>query len=230
MPAPFRLKIKEHLLNRIVFALLAIWLACGTAFSQTEKIKVACVGNSITYGMSIPDRERNSYPAQLQALLGEGYDVRNFGVSGTTLLSRGNYPYTSTRAYTDAREFLPDIVLIKLGTNDAKQQNWAHCADFEADYLQLIDSFRSLSSRPRIILLTPVRCFLPDETDIIPRLICDSVRPLVQQIALKNNLEIIDLFPIFGDEWTPDLMPDRLHPSAIGAGIIAKQIGEYLLQ
>ena len=32
-------------------------------------IKVACIGNSITYGANIPNRNKNSYPAQLQAYL-----------------------------------------------------------------------------------------------------------------------------------------------------------------
>lgn len=41
---------------------------CLTTFAQ--KIKVACIGNSITYGYTIEDRDKDSYPAQLQALLG----------------------------------------------------------------------------------------------------------------------------------------------------------------
>src|SRR5690606_25963367 len=83
-----------------------------------DPIKIACVGNSITYGSGIVDREHNAYPAQLRAMLGEGYEVRNFGVGGATLLNKGDKPYRKTEAYADALRFKPDIVFIKLGTND----------------------------------------------------------------------------------------------------------------
>lgn len=193
-------------------------------------IKVACVGNSITYGANILNREQNSYPAQLQAYLGGEYEVRNYGVSGTTLLSKGDYPYTATPAYRQALDFQPDIVLIKLGTNDTKPQNWRFHHEFEADYQKLIEQFRNLDSHPRIILLVPVRCFLTDETSISPLRISQSVRPAVEQIAWKNGLEILNLYSLFGDNWEPHLMPDRLHPSAIGAGRMAQVIGAYLKQ
>lgn len=170
-------------------------------------IKVACVGNSITYGANILNREQNSYPAQLQAYLGGEYEVRNYGVSGTTLLSKGDYPYTATPAYRQALDFQPDIVLIKLGTNDTKPQNWRFHHEFEADYQKLIEQFRNLDSHPRIILLVPVRCFLTDETSISPLRISQSVRPAVEQIAWKNGLEILNLYSLFGDNWEPHLMP-----------------------
>lgn len=122
------------------------------------------------------------------------------------------------------------IVLIKLGTNDTKPQNWRFHHEFEADYQKLIEQFRNLDSHPRIILLVPVRCFLTDETSISPLRISQSVRPAVEQIAWKNGLEILNLYSLFGDNWEPHLMPDRLHPSAIGAGRMAQVIGAYLKQ
>lgn len=104
------------------FVLLAVLLYSAFAFGQ--KVRVACVGNSITYGAGIAAREQNSYPAQLQYYLGEDYEVRNFGVSGCTSLQQGDYPYVQTGAYAQSLEFRPDIILIKLGTNDSKPQNW----------------------------------------------------------------------------------------------------------
>ena len=90
---------------------------------QRRPIRVACVGNSITYGAGIPNRDANSYPAQLQAYLGDGYEVRNFGVSGTTASPQGDHPYTATAAWRASRDFAPDVVLLKMGTNDTKPQN-----------------------------------------------------------------------------------------------------------
>ena len=140
-------------------------------FSQKTAVKVACIGNSITYGAFIANRDQNSYPAQLQAYLGDGYEVRNYGVSGRTLLTQGDYPYVKTKEYIESQNFQPDIVLIKLGTNDTKPQNWKYKDEFMADYQHLIDSYKALNSHPRIILLTPIRCFLPEGSSINAALI-----------------------------------------------------------
>lgn len=91
--------------------LLLLLLPICVGAQQKSKIKVACIGNSITYGAFIANVQENSYPAQLQAYLGSEYEVRNFGVSATTVLSKGNYPYTTTKEYAASHEFLPDIVL-----------------------------------------------------------------------------------------------------------------------
>ena len=209
--------------------MLALLLPANLS-AQQGKIRIACVGNSITYGAGIQNRDGNSYPAQLQAYLGDRYTVRNFGVSATTLLSKGNYPYTTTGQYKASKDFAPDIVLIKLGTNDTKPQNWRHRNDFKHDYKDLIDSYRALPSKPRVILLTPVRCFMKDESSINARLISKDVRRMVEELAWENHLEIINLSNLFGNQWQPSLMPDSLHPSAIGAGMIAQKIGNYLNQ
>ena len=193
-----------------------------------RKLKVACVGNSITFGAGIANRDLNSYPAQLQYFLGDEYEIKNFGVSGTTALSKGDHPYIKTSAFKESQAYLPDIVLIKLGTNDTKPQNWKYKHDFQNDYQKLIDTYRNLSSSPRVILLTPVRCFLPENAGISPKIIEQEIRPVVEQLAWKNRLDIINLFNLFGNQWDASLMPDKLHPSAIGAGRMAKKIGNYL--
>lgn len=191
-------------------------------------IKVACVGNSITYGAFIPKREINSYPAQLQTYLGSKYEVRNFGVSGCTLLKQGDFPYTSTDSYQASLAFQPDIVFIKLGTNDSKPQNRIYLQQFKTDYLRLIESYCNLPSRPRIILLTPIRCFLPDNTGISDSVIQTGITPVIKQIAYEQNLEIINLYYLFGDQWQEKLIPDKLHPSSEGASMIASRLYTYL--
>ena len=106
------------------------------------QIKIACVGNSITYGSTIVNREKNAYPRQLQAMLGKEYEIRNFGVSGTTLLKNGNHPYWNTLEYEDAKNFAPDILFVKLGTNDSKLGNRSHLDEFNDNYIELIQSFK----------------------------------------------------------------------------------------
>lgn len=213
-------------LVRLLILLLLFTPICIRA--QSGSLRVACLGNSITYGASIPNREQNSYPAQLQAYLGDAYKVKNFGVSGTTLLFKGDHPYIGRQEFADAKAFLPQIVLIKLGTNDTKPQNWKHKEEFLKNYQNLIDSIKAWQSHPRIILLTPVQCFLTEENTISPRLISDSVRPMIEELAWKNKLEIINLHNLFDKQWDASLFPDRLHPSSIGAGIMAQKIGNYL--
>ena len=93
------------------FVLVFIFISL-MSYSQS-KIRIACVGNSITFGATINNRESNSYPAQLAAMFGENYEVRNFGKNGATLLRKGNYPYRTCPEYTQAIEFQPDLVFIK---------------------------------------------------------------------------------------------------------------------
>lgn len=85
---------------------------CVTLFAQ-KKIKVACVGNSITYGYTLPDRETNAYPAKLQKMLGDDYVVGNFGKSGATLLNKGHRPYMQQEEYHKAID-LPVISLLSI--------------------------------------------------------------------------------------------------------------------
>ena len=214
-------------LSILTFFMLFILLIIPESFAK-DPIRVACVGNSITYGAFIPNREKNCYPAQLQCYLGTDYEVRNFGVSGSTLLAKGDNPYIHTDTYKQALNFQPDIVLIKLGTNDTKTQNWKYKEDFIGDYQNLIDGFQKLNSHPRIILVTPIRCFLPEGSQINASYIANEVRPMVENLAWKNKLEVINLFNLFGDRWEGHLLPDRLHPSSIGAGMMAQKIYEYL--
>ncbi len=214
-------------MKRPTLLLLISLLAALPSFA--EKVRVACVGNSITYGATIDNREKYSYPAQLQGYLGDNYEVRNFGLNGATLLQQGDYPYIKSQQYKESLEFLPHIVIIKLGTNDTKPWNWTHKDDFQRDYELLIRSYQALSTKPRIILLTPLRCFLPsDDPGISSQRIAQEVRPLVEEIAYNHKLDIINMFNVVGDTWNSAVMPDRLHPSALGAGSMALKVFKHL--
>src|SRR5271168_4090727 len=116
-------------------SLLCLLLLASTACA--DPIRVACVGDSITFGAGVT--KGWPYPAQLGRMLGSGYDVRNFGVSGATLLRAGDKPYDKQKAFPAALAFKPDIVILMLGTNDTKPQNWGpHAAEFDADYRWLV--------------------------------------------------------------------------------------------
>ena len=212
----------------LFFAGLLILFVLSAASASAKITKVACVGNSITYGANIANRDKNSYPAQLQYYLGSSYEVRNFGVSGRTLLSNGDLPYAQTNEYKQSLEFMPDIVFIKLGTNDSKPQNRIHLANYKDDYRKLINSYRSLPSHPRIVLIQPLHCFLPEPYDISDNVMQSQISPIIRSLAYEQNLETIDLYRMFGDQCMQHIFPDRLHPSSIGAGMIAKRLASYV--
>lgn len=215
-----------HMYTKLLLgALLAL---CMQLPLRGKTIKVACVGNSITYGAGIANREQNSYPAQLQSYLGNGYEVKNFGVSGRTLLKQGDLPYVETGAYKASQEFAPDVVFVKLGTNDSKPQNRRYADRFKETCRELVRTYRALPSHPRVILLTPLRCFLING-DIDNDVIRNRLVPLIREVAYEEGVELIDLYPIMGTQWDAALLPDRLHPSAIGAGRMARLLGEHLL-
>ena len=182
-----------------------------------EPIKVACVGDSITQGSGA--QKGKSYPAQLQALLGDGYQVGNFGVSGRTLLKKGDFPYWKEKKYQDALAMEPAIVVIMLGTNDTKPQNWKFEAEFDADYRELVKSFQSLKSKPKVFVCRPVP--VPGEGNYgINEENIQKEIPRVDALAKELGCGVIDMHAAL--EKSPELLPDRVHPNTAGAGEMAK--------
>lgn len=208
-----------------VLLLLACFHAASAAGKKTErKIKVACVGNSITYGTGIKDREHFSYPVQLQKMLGDKYAVGNFGKPGATLLNHGHRPYMKQEEFRQAMAFKGDIAVIHLGINDTDPRNWPNYRDeFVRDYLSLMDSLRSANPKVRFILacMTPI-------ADRHPRFISgtkcwhDEIQEAIKTVARVSGAELIDfhapLYPY------PNLLPDAIHPNPEGAGILAKTV------
>jgi lysophospholipase L1-like esterase len=134
---------------------LKILLISALAFTPLAiggPVRVACIGDSITQGSGT---KGNPYPKQLQELLGDKWNVGNFGVSGRTLLRKGDHPYWNEKAYQSALAFKPDVVIIMLGTNDTKPQNWKHEEEFVTDYRDLVKSFLELESRPKVFICRP---------------------------------------------------------------------------
>jgi lysophospholipase L1-like esterase len=186
-----------------------------------ETIRIACIGDSITYGASIKNRTKDCYPEQLGRMLGEKWQVHNFGVSGATLLKNGDLPYWNQPAFKDALVYNPHVVIIKLSTNDTKPQNWKYKDQFATDYADMIDRFAELPSSPRIWICQPVPAY-GERWGISDTRIKNEVIPLINRIASKKNLPVIDLFTPLSDK--PELFPDQIHPNAEGAHGIAEEI------
>ncbi len=206
---------------RRISTFLAAALFCAGVFVANAVTRVACVGNSITYGMKIPDREKSCYPAQLQRMLGSDYEVGNFGHSGATLLNRGHNPYMKLPEFRQALEFKPDIVLIHLGVNDTDPRDWPDFNDgFVRDYLALIDSFKVVNPAARVILanISPVNA-THKRFKSGTREWRHQVRDAVERVALASGAELIDFETPLNDR--RHLLPDGLHPDAEGASRLA---------
>jgi len=206
------------------FATITFLLWSVMVFAQERPIRVGCVGNSITYGFGIGDREKESYPAQLQRMLGEGYAVENFGKSRSTLLSRGHFPYVEQPEYKAALEFAPDIAVIHLGVNDTDPRNWPNYGDrFVREYVDLIGALRKANPDVRIIIarLSPLTAahwrFKSGTRDWR-----DRIQEAIERVAQATGAEVIDFSAVLRDR--QNLIPDAVHPNAEGAGVLARTV------
>ncbi len=195
-----------------------LWALASHAQNHT---RVACVGDSITFGSGVAGRESNSYPAVLQRLLGETFEVKNFGVSGATLLKKGDKPYWKERAFKSATEFKPDIVIMKLGTNDSKPQNRTNLTEFATDLAAMVDHFANLGTKPKIYLCLPAPVY-KTQWGINEESVASEIIPAIKKVAEEKKLPVIDLHTALAGQ--PALFPDNVHPNAAGAKRIAETI------
>ena len=215
--------MKHTPLKRVLFTLSCTILACNIAFAN-RPIRVACIGNSVTYGYGLKDPATTSYPTRLGEMLGEGYEVRNFGHSGATLLNHGHRPYTQQQAYHDAIAFAPDKAIIHLGLNDTDPRNWPNYRDeFIPDYLALIDTLRTANPKVEVWVcrMTPIfhghRRFKSGTRDWHAQ-----IQTAIEEVARLADANLIDLHePLYH---RPDLFADALHPNAEGAMILARTV------
>lgn len=186
-------------------------------------IRVACIGDSITWGFTLLNPWRQSYPALLQEKLGPGYEVRNFGYNDAAARFDADTPYVSKRAYRESLAWNPDIVLLMLGTNDTKSRNWDP-EIFRRDYRRIVESYRALPSAPRVILIAPIRVFPVGGIPILgvlPENMENGVRPAIRALAAEMELELVDLQDLFTDR---RYCRDGVHPQRAGTQILADAI------
>ncbi|QNF32284.1 sialate O-acetylesterase [Adhaeribacter swui] len=210
---------------RFILILFTNIISFSSLAYQNQQIeKVACIGNSVTFGAGIQDREQYSYPAQLQKLLGASYEVKNFGLNGATLLQKGHRSYNKTPQYLEVLAFKPSIAIIHLGLNDTDPRNWPNYKDeFATDYYKLIDTLRAVNPKVRVLVcrLTPIFSGHP-RFKSGTRDWYWQIQDLIPKIAQARNVELVDLNGPLHNR--PDLFPDELHPTAEGATIIAKML------
>lgn len=211
-----------------LFSFCLLLLVFGMVVHAEDLRRVACVGDSITYGFGIEDRALQSYPAQLQHLLGEQWGVGNFGKNGATVLKQGHAPYWKTSQFKAAKQFMPDLVVIQLGTNDTRPQNIGkYRSEFVADYVELIRTFQNLDSKPTVWICIPVPIYT-EHKGMTNDVLTNEIIPLITKVAIQSGVDVIDLNTALSDKKA--LFPDGVHPNAQGAGLIAKAIATTIIK
>ena len=184
-------------------------------------IRIACVGDSITFGAGVENRENNCYPVVLGKLLGARFEVRNFGVSGATLLKNGDLSYWKLPQFEHLTEFAPQVIILALGTNDSKPQNWKYREQFAADLRAMLDQFGSWPSHPKTWVCFPPPVY-ETKWGINEQTIRGDVIPLIKRVALEREVPTINLHQALSNR--PEYFPDKIHPNAAGAGMMAMTI------
>jgi len=207
--------------------IFCIFFAASVLSGRADSVtRIACVGDSITYGAAIRDRANHCYPKVLGDLLGKEYTVRNYGVNGATLLKNGDRPYWKLGAFKQATDFGPNVVILKLGTNDTKPQNWGKAGkEYEADLRAMVTHFKSLPTKPTIYLCLPAPVY-QTRWGINEKTVKEGVIPVIRKVAKDEGLTVIDLYQALSGK--PALFPDKIHPNAAGAKLMAQTIHTVL--
>lgn len=213
--------VKVSLISLIIISLTCIMVSIRIFGAENQTKKVACIGDSITSGMG-----STSYPVYLGKLLGKNFEVNNYGIISTTLLKKGDNPYWKQNSYTASKGWLPDIVLIMLGTNDSKSYNWINKNDFVSDYTELINSYKNLTSKPVVYVMTSPTVFKEGAYGITNEVVTNQIVPLTKEVAKKNNCPLIDIN--LATKKMQSFFPDNIHPNDKGSEAIAKEIYNIL--
>jgi lysophospholipase L1-like esterase len=192
-------------------------LSYNISVQNSGLIHVACVGDSITEG--------SGYPETLQALLGDDFKVGNFGVSGSSVLSTSGLPYMNQSEFSEAKDFQPSIVVVMLGTNDAKENVTESTTTFQADYRQLVNAYATLESSPAVWLVMPPPIF-ENTLDLNNTRLEQHILPCIENVANELDLPTIDLNTAFTGY--PEYFMDGVHPSSDGAMAIATEVNQAI--
>jgi lysophospholipase L1-like esterase len=150
------------------------------------------------------------------------YNLRNFGVGGTTVLLNSETPYMNTSVFQSVLEFQPNVVIIMLGTNDAQPSLEPYNASFVGDYVRLVNAFQVLTSKPKIWAVLPPPIFSNQSGRISPEYFKLTVIPCIEQATNETNLPIINVYSALVNY--SGYFPDGEHPDSSGAKLIADEI------
>jgi acyl-CoA thioesterase I len=219
------------LIGRIHIVLVCLLLTMP-AFTQSYQVRIGCFGNSITFGQSLLNPATDSYPGQLQSQLQKVYGdtclVENFGVPGADMLKKGDMPIWGQPRFWEGFQYAPDILLIMLGTNDSKSQNWDYYADeFYGDYISMIDTFLYRNPNTKLILCYPPPAF-SESLGVRDSVIVHGVIPTIDSVLKKYDGLLVDFHTPLVDSVV--LFPDKVHPNVEGASVMAQILLDTIIK
>lgn len=190
--------------------------------------KIACVGDSITYGIGVVNNRDNSWVSLLANELGDNYKTINYGLTNRTLLSSGNMPYMKEKLAKKFWNRKENIILFMLGTNDTKEINWDY-DKFNKEYREVLDKMLEKKRNSKIYIMIPPEIYInkPSKTEPNKDNLENGVVPILNEINEDyKGIEIIDLYTytLNHKEW----FTDSLHPNKQGNKEIAKEIARII--
>ena len=197
----------------------------GIPKPEKGKRRIACVGDSLTYGWGLMGAFRKyAYPSVLQEKLGDGFQVMDFGICDRTLRDGADKPYRQEKIYTASLASDPEMVVIMLGTNDAKPNNW-DAAGYESALRSFVSVYRNLPSRPHIGLMQPPRAFgILGKSLNGP--ISGEIHEIIARIGKETGCEVIDLYSL--TEMHRDWSADGIHLNRQGTNAVAEAVLETI--
>lgn len=181
----------------------------STENASEEKKTVACIGDSLTYGtISISNQAQteNPYPSVLNSLLGDGYEVLNFGEPGAPLTG-DELSYLYRESYAPSVEAAADMYIIMLGTNDSNLRERFNADTFRSALKDLIDTYKNANADTEIYLVTPPVLISAGEDEYDQYyLLTTYVIPIIEEVATEKGVGLIDVFSATKDhtDWLAD--------------------------
>lgn len=184
--------------------------------------KIACVGDSLTYGTTLFNRRKDCYPARLNKLLGDNFDILNLGMVGHTVSSFTSKYWGQKYAFKFLEAYLPDYILLMLGTNDARTRNWSDETIFRQEYGKLLDMLQALPSSPKILALTSPSAFedTPLHEEDFSLEVLDKIVRIQRSVLMERGTDYIDIHALTKDKEHLYAM-DKLHFNTKGAKFVA---------
>ena len=195
--------------------------------------RIACVGDSITYGHGVSNWPKNNYPVLLGNKMGESFHVQSFGVSGRAVQDNSDQPYRALKHYQQSLDYNADIIVFMMGSNDSKPENWFGEEAFKTAVLELLDSYLAGENKPQIYLCTPASAFFAEgytgnlaSHDLQPEMV-NVIADIIREIAQERGYSLIDIHALTAQhpEWFAE---DGIHPSNEGAAAIANEVYSVL--
>ena len=187
-------------------------------------VKVATVGDSLTYGYGLENREKDAYPCILAEKLGSHYQVSNYGLSGRSLQSTADFPYFNEKNAQLSLDSEADIVIIMIGSNDSRGPYWNR-ERFIREYREMAEQYMALPSQPDVYLVIPP--YVPTSRfGLNNQIIEDELQKIIPAIGNELGLPVINLYTV--TEGHLEYYSDGLHLTPLGNQVIAEEIYQHL--